>query len=121
MRRPERLDVAVPECEPHPLVPDERRIPHDEVRLRPLGLPRVDVPVDRHPRALVGHLLAGDRVHLHRLAVPARDRLAVLVAYQLGLAVPGQHGVAALDVLVVAQDRLGDGAVLPCVRKCHWR
>lgn len=39
------------------------------------------------------------------MAVPARDRVALVVDDRLD-AVPGQHGVAALDVVEVADDWL---------------
>ena len=116
-RRPQRLRVAVAQRQPHRPGANERRIPHDELRLRPLGLTRIHVTPLRHLRRLVRHLFARHRMHLGRLAIPARDRAPVRVRRQF-LPVVGQHRIPARDVAVVVHHRLGDallaaGADLP--------
>ena len=67
------LHIAVPQGLAHALVADKRRIPHHEIRLRPLRPPRVDVALQRDLGAVVGDGLAGDRVGLDGPPVPAGD------------------------------------------------
>ncbi len=103
----ERLGVAVAERVPHPLVADEGWVADDEVRLGPLGRARVRVVVERDLRRGVRHLLPRRRVRNRGASVPDRDRRTVLTE-ALRLCVVGQHRVAARDVAVGAQDRIGE-------------
>jgi len=100
-----RIHIAVAHCGTHALVPHERRIPNDVIRLRPLGLARVDVAVLLDLSRLVGDLLAGDRTDLLGQSIPAGQRLAGLVGNQLHRVI-GDQRIAVLDVVEVAQYRL---------------
>ena len=106
----QRFDVAVAQSLSHLQLPNERRIPHDEIGRRPLSRAWVQVAPLNHQGRLVRHLLARHRVHLEGLAVPALHQLAGRVAHRL-LAVAGQHGVAVLDVAVVVDHRLGHAGI----------
>src|SRR3546814_19229423 len=78
----QRLEVAISDGCPQSDFSNERRIPDDEIRLRPLRGAALYITPDFDPRFLVGHRLAGDGVRLHRLAVPAADWLACLAQLQ---------------------------------------
>ena len=104
------LHVAVAQRIAHPLVSNKRRVPHNEIRLRPLRLPGAHVAPLRHLGGFVGHLFARNRVGFEGAAVPAAEQLARVVVGEF-LRVPGQHGVAAFDVAVVVHHGLGHGGV----------
>ncbi|OQC15465.1 MAG: hypothetical protein BWX79_00668 [Alphaproteobacteria bacterium ADurb.Bin100] len=109
----QRLHIAVAQRGPHRPGANERRIPHNEIRRRPLGGARVHVAPLRHLRGLVGHIFARHRVLLEGGAVPAGDDLARFIRGQLG-AVVGQHRVAIFDVAVVVHDGLGHRLAALC-------
>ena len=114
---PARLGIAVAELDAHVLAADERRVAHDEFGFRPFRGARVLVAVLLHRGVGIGDFLAGDRVQLHGEAVPAAERLAVLVPQQF-LLVESQDRVLLPDRAVGLQHRLGDapggyGAELP--------
>ena len=105
-RGSKRIDITIAERIPDPTLADERRIPHDEIRLRPRRLARVDVAFHGDAGAFVGDRFAGDRRGFHGFAVPAGDGDAAFVGDVLDVAVPGQHRVAILDVAEIADHRL---------------
>ena len=74
----------------------KRRVSDYILRFRPFRLPRIEIPHFRHPRRLIRHFLAGDRMRLGRPAVPAGHRDAVLVGHILDPVI-SQHGVPVLD------------------------
>src|SRR5258708_5165208 len=94
MSRPKRLGVTLAKSTANVLAADERRIPDDEIGVRPFRPFRVPIAPDFDPIAF---------------AIGAFERLAALVPRQL-LEVPGKHGVHDLDRLEVAQDWLGRSA-----------
>ena len=110
------LSVAVTKQSSHSPVPDKRWVAHNEVRLRPYGLPGISIAENKCARRLVGHILACDRVLLERLPVPPCHRLAVGIQDWL-LTVVFENGVPAFDVVEGLDDRLCGHA--PKVRKCH--
>ena len=100
-----RIHIAVTQCAAHGGSADKRRIPNDVIRLRPLGLARLDIAVLLDLRRLIGDRLAGNRAGLVADAVPAGQRFAGLVGDQLHCVI-GDQRVAVLDVVEVAQHRL---------------
>jgi hypothetical protein len=99
-RRTQSVDVRVPEGGPHPLVPDERRVPYDKIRVRPRGWPRVREPLDRDTCIVVRDLLPCGWMQLLGVSVPPRERLPIRSIHDTG-PVMNKQCVAALDVLVV--------------------
>ena len=81
-----------------------------KVGLGPVCGAGVGVVEDLDAGLSVGHGFAGDRVAHGGDAVPAGDGAAFGVGARGG-GVPGEDGVAVLDVVEVAQDRLGGGGL----------
>ena len=77
------IDIAITQCHAHHLRTNKRRIPHDVIRLRPLGLARIAIEVLLHLRRLIRHLFAGNRAGLGGDAVPVGNGLAAFVTQQL--------------------------------------
>jgi len=100
------FDIAIAQGAAHGGGANEGRVPHHEIRLWPVGATRVLVALLRHAGGFVGHLFAGDRVGFGAEAIPAGDRLAVCIEYKIH-PIKGEHGVAAFDVVEIAQHRLG--------------
>ncbi len=106
------LDVAIAQGGAHAGRANERRVPHNEIGLRPLCPPCAHIAPLRHLRSFVGHGLAGDGVRFERGAIPAGEQLAGLVVRGL-LRIPGEHGVAAFDVAVVVHHGFSHALVAP--------
>ncbi len=108
----ERLGVAIPQSAPHHRGTDKRRIPHHEVRLRPLGLPGVEVAQLCYPDRLVGHLPSRDGVRFGGASIPVGQRSSLLVCDPLHPVI-GEYRVPTLDVAEVPDDGLlGQGVPL---------
>ena len=90
------------------LLPMNGGLPTMKVGLGPVGGAGVGVVEDLDAGLRVGDGLAGDRVADGGDAVPAGDGAAFGVDARGG-GVPGEDGVAVLDVVEVAQHRLGGG------------
>ena len=99
------FDITVAKCLPHGRSTDKRRIPDNEIRRRPLGLTRIQIPQHHFLCALIRHLLAGHRMHLRRPPIPTRHRLPISIDQRLHPVIR-QHRVAALDVVELLDHRL---------------
>ena len=104
------FEIAIAQPLPHILATDEGRVADDEVRTRPDRRPDILVTMNRNPCGFVGHQPAGDGMSVHRLAIPAGDRVAVCINF-LHPRIPGDQRVPLLDGADVAQDWLGRSAV----------
>ena len=104
------LHIAVAQSGPHGGGANERRIPHNEIRLRPHRLPCAHIAPLRHLRGLVGHGFAGHWVRLETAPIPAGQQPTGAVMRRLQR-IPRQHRVAAFDVAVVVHHRFGHAGV----------
>ena len=105
-RRAQRIHIAVTKRAAHRACANERRIAHDEIRLRPLRLARVHVAPQRHACGFVGNLLARHRRFLHGFAVPAGDGNAAFIQHRRCVVI-SQYGIAVFDVAKIADHRDG--------------
>ncbi len=103
-----RVHIAITQSAAHGGGADEGWVADDVVGFWPDGLARVNIAILRHSGGFVRHGFAGHRAGFVAGAVPAADWLAVLVGDELGAGVVDE-GVAVLDVVEVAQHRLGRG------------
>ena len=110
---PQAFRVAIAQRIAHPRGSDERRIPHDVIRLRPFGAFRVRVVEEVGAGAFVGDFLAGDGVGLGAAAVPDGDVFPGVGIAARDFLVVGEHGVAALDGVVLGEERSVVGIGFP--------
>ena len=97
--------------------PNKRRVAHNKVSRRPLGLRGPNVAPLRHQGGFIRYQRARHRVGFKGFAVPAAEQLArsvgAIVVSQISIR-PRQHCITAFNVAVVVHHRLGHGFVAAC-------
>jgi len=88
---PKCFDVSTAERLAHSLVSYKRRITHDKVTLRPLRLPRIDIPHFLHAGGFIGDFFAGYRIPGRHIADKLARRIGIVpVIDEVGAHVDGQ-------------------------------